>query len=73
MCCCALACSWQVVFGSKLNILVLFLPVAIILKVIEWKNADDDSKKLKYDGAIFVVSLVALCPLAEVRKVSYPA
>lgn len=55
----------EVILGSKLNILLLFLPAAIVLNVIEMRHDDDGKAKLRYDAAVFVVSLIALCPLAE--------
>ena len=44
----------ELFFGSKLNVLLFLLPVAIASDVFGW------------DGSItFVASLLALCPLAE--------
>lgn len=50
----------MVVLGSKLNILLVFLPVAVAMKIY-----DDTKGTGKLDGYIFVASLLSLCPLAE--------
>eukprot|EP00803_Ostreobium_quekettii_P009998 evm.model.scf_3183.2 EVM.evm.TU.scf_3183.2 scf_3183:3245-10191(-) len=49
-----------VLFGSKLNILLVFLPFSFLLRYLE-----DGESNVKYDAGIFIVSMLALCPLAE--------
>eukprot|EP00803_Ostreobium_quekettii_P008735 evm.model.scf_774EXC.2 EVM.evm.TU.scf_774EXC.2 scf_774EXC:30261-42288(-) len=51
-----------VLLGSKLNILLIFLPIAIALKIVEVYSGGNGAT---YDAVVFVVSLLALCPLAE--------
>jgi hypothetical protein len=46
-----------VLLRSKMNLLLLLLPPAIIAHALQWPA-----------GAVFVLSLLPLCSLAEVRK-----
>ncbi|CAD7698701.1 unnamed protein product, partial [Ostreobium quekettii] len=59
---CCVVCLDQVLLGSKLNILLIFLPIAIALKIVEVYSGGNGAT---YDAVVFVVSLLALCPLAE--------
>jgi hypothetical protein len=49
----------QVLLKDKMNVLLLLLPFAIISKAVGWAA-----------GATFLLSLLPLCSLAEVRRTS---
>lgn len=48
---------------TKLNLLLLFIPVALVLQYLLRPILDKDEL---VDGIVFVCSILVLCPLAEV-------
>tara|TARA_R110002050_G_scaffold216078_3_gene352208 strand:+ start:342 stop:1787 length:1446 start_codon:yes stop_codon:yes gene_type:complete len=50
----------EIFLGSKLNILLLFIPLAFASRFISWT-----SNEKHREAATFVFSMLALCPLAE--------
>ena len=49
----------QFFLDTKLNLLLVALPFAIVSKAVGWG-----------DAATFTLSMLALCPLAEVRRLT---